>query len=215
MTVLLLSGGLDSLVLLARECAAGRRPLCVSFNYGQRHSHPESNAACEIARHYGTELVTFVLPRLSGSALTGDGGIPKGLHFEDPGQAATVVPNRNMVMLSVAASLGARARWPVVLFAAHKGDAAVYPDCRAGFVRAMNDALALSCGVRVEAPFLDMSKREVVRLGRSLGAPLELSWSCYDPQSRPWDGAPTERPMVRHVPCDRCGACVERLEAMA
>jgi 7-cyano-7-deazaguanine synthase len=196
-SVLLLSGGVDSLVLLARECHAGRPPVCVSFDYGQRHVR-ELEAARDIAHVYHVPISVLPLPRLGGSALTGDGEIPKGLHFADARQAATVVPNRNMVMLSVAASVATATGHDRVLFAAHAGDRAVYQDCRAEFVQALNAATLLACGVGVEAPFLSMSKREIVLLGRSLDVPFAVAWSCYEGGKSP---------------CGKCGACVERTEA--
>lgn len=201
-SVLLLSGGLDSLVLLANEVYAGRKPVCVSFDYGQRHRGPELEAALAIADRYGVDHQILDLPYLGGSALTDIlRAVPKGLHYAAPGQRATVVPNRNAVMLSVAASLAAAFEMRRVLFAAHAGDRDVYADCRETFVRLFSEATEFACGVRVEAPFLTRTKREVVLLGRSLGVDFDLSWSCYDPQ----DGKP----------CLACGACCERMEALA
>lgn len=202
MSVLLLSGGLDSLVLLARECAARRLPHCVSFTYGQRHFR-EVATAVEIARYYGVRHSVLNLDShlfAGSSALTGTVAVPKGLHYEDPKQKATVVPNRNMVFLSCAAALAARENRKSVLFAAHAGDAAIYPDCRAGFVRALDEALWLSCGVHLEAPFVNRTKRDIVALGRELRAPLASAWSCYEGGEKP---------------CGQCGACVERKEAGA
>src|SRR5262245_3790139 len=156
-SVLLLSGGLDSLVLLARECQEGRPPLCVSFFYGQRHAR-EMNAAAKIADHYGVGRLRLDLPEdsLKGSALTDGAGvsIPLDKHYADPSQAATVVPNRILLFLSAAAAVAAGRGLKTVLFAVHRGDAAVYPDCRPEFVAAADAATQLGCGVGVEAPFL-------------------------------------------------------------
>lgn len=201
MSVLLLSGGVDSLVLLAREVAAGRNPLCVSFAYGQRHFR-ELYAGNAIAWHYGVEQTCLTLPAnlLEGSALTGAGDVPVGKHFTDPSQAATVVPNRNLLFIAAAATEAVRRGLGMVLFACHAGDSAIYLDCRPEFVHAADTALYLACGVHVAAPFLSMSKREIVQLGRELNAPLEMAWSCY---------------MGGDEPCGQCGACVERVEAEA
>jgi 7-cyano-7-deazaguanine synthase len=198
-SVLLLSGGLDSLVLLARECAAGRPPLCVSFDYGQRHRR-ELDAAARIAERYEVGHVVLTLPPLAGSALTGGGTVPKGLHFADAGQGVTVVPNRNAVMIAHAASLAVQHGRRRVLFAAHAGDRDVYPDCREGFVRAMSEAMILACGVSVEAPFVTRDKRGIVALGKELRVPFDWAWSCYE-------GGET--------PCGECGACRERRESGA
>lgn len=202
MSVLLLSGGVDSLVLLAREVRAGRAPrLCVSFDYGQRHRR-ELEAAWQIAGVYRVPHTTLRLPPepFTASALTGGGDVPKGLHFADPAQAATVVPNRNMTMLALAGGLAVKCGAKAVLFGAHAGDAAVYADCRAGFVAAVSEAMVLACGVRVEAPFLTMDKAAVVALGAGLGVPFALAWSCY---------------VGGDEPCGECGACAERQGAGA
>lgn len=198
-SILLLSGGLDSLVLLAREVEADRVPLCLSIDYGQRHRR-ELVAAREIVAAYGVRRVEIALPPavLAGSALTGQAPIPRGLHHADPRQSATVVPGRNLVFLAVAASQAVSRGLGRVLFAAHAGDAPIYPDCRPEFVAAADATFSLGCGVAVEAPFLSMDKRAIVRLGRSLGAPLHLAWSCY---------------VGGETPCGTCGACVERAEA--
>lgn len=199
-SVLLLSGGVDSLVILAQECREGRPVRCLTFDYGQQHRDAEIIAAERIAQWYAVPHHVVSLPRLGGSALTGDGALPAGLHYADPAQAATVVPNRNLVLLSVAASWAVRLGRSAVLFGAHAGDAAIYPDCRPAFVEAADIILQLACGVRVRAPLLRKTKRDIVLLGRELGVPFALAWSCYA------GGA---------VPCGTCGACVERREAMA
>jgi 7-cyano-7-deazaguanine synthase len=201
MSVLLLSGGLDSAVLLAREVAGrGQRPFCVGFGYGQRH-RKELWCAAKIAKHYGCEYQQEVIPIgiFRGSALTFSGPVPHG-HFEDPIQKATVVPNRNMVLLALAAALAVGRGENEILFAAHAGDARIYADCRLEFVNTISWAMDLACGVTVLAPFLAMTKRDIVQLGRELAVPMEMTWSCYE---------------GGEVPCGLCGACCERNEAMA
>lgn len=202
-SVLLLSGGLDSLVLLAQECQASRPPRCVSFDYGQRH-YREIAAAVRIAEHYGVEHSILQLDSwlfAAGSALTGNGPVPQGKHYEDPAQSATVVPNRNLVMLSCAAALAAKEGHETVLFAAHVGDAAIYKDCRPAFVALADAVMRAACGVGIEAPsLLSLTKRGIVELGRNLDAPLDWAWSCY---------------VGGEQPCQQCGACIERREAGA
>ncbi len=201
MSVLLLSGGLDSAVLLAREVNEHRHlKCCVSFAYGQRHRR-ELDFAYQLAHYYGCRhmQINLDLAAFRGSALTGGGDVPHA-HFKDPVQSATVVPNRNAVMLATAAVIAVKVSVNRVLFAAHAGDAAIYPDCRPDFVEAMAAAMQLACGVRVEAPFLFMAKRDIIQLGRQLQVPFDMTWSCYE------GGA---------VPCGQCGACIERNEAMA
>lgn len=201
MSVLLLSGGVDSLTLLAKECNERRPPrLCVTFDYGQKHAR-EIEAAQNIAVEYRVlfhSVVKVPLVCMYGSALTSDAPVPHA-HYADPAQQATVVNNRNLVFLSLAAALGKRIHGDEeVLFAAHAGDAAVYPDCRPEFVEAADRAIQLGCGLRVRAPFLSMTKRDIVTLARTLKAPLHLAWFCYE---------------GGREPCGKCGACVERAEA--
>lgn len=200
MSVLLLSGGLDSLVLLASEIDKGEKPDCVSFEYGQRH-RKELEAGGKIAEYYKVKRTIFTLPALAlgGSALTDDSiDVPKGMHFADRGQSITVVPNRNLIMLSIAAAWAVQKQESIVLYAAHAGDSHVYPDCRPEFVQAASAVMKLACEIFVHAPFLTKNKTDIVMLGKRLRAPLELSWSCYQ---------------GGEFPCGECGACIERKEA--
>lgn len=202
-SVVLFSGGLDSTVLLYRELSGDHKPVAVTCDYKQMHADQEIAAAGRIARdepdcdhRYVRVPPTMITP----SALTGHGEIPKGIHYTDPRQAATVVPNRNLILLMLAAGIAKSHECGIVLFGAHAGDAAVYEDCRPEFVEAVDRLIGATFGVRVVAPFLGFTKRDIVRLGRELGAPLDATWSCYDPQD--------------DEPCRQCGACVEREEAL-
>lgn len=200
--VVLLSGGLDSAVLLAHVVnTVGGATLRMSVDYGQRHRR-ELWSAFQIARYYGASDCIVPLPpeALSGSSLTGSGGPTNG--------AATVVPGRNLILVGLAVAEAVRVGARAVYVACHAGDAAVYPDCRPGFIEALNEATFQGYGVRVLAPFLGMSKAAVVAHGRNLSVPFDLSWSCYDP--RGYDPlAPASG-----VPCGVCGACVERAGAL-
>lgn len=137
---------------------------------------------------------------LAGSCLTDQSvPLPEG-HYAAESMKATVVPNRNMVLLAIAASWALSLGAERVAYAAHGGDHAIYPDCRPEFAVAMDvvfgvcDWKALS----LYAPFLDATKADLVKLGAQLAVPFELTWSCY---------AGGEK----H--CGRCGTCVERREA--
>jgi 7-cyano-7-deazaguanine synthase len=181
-------------VLLAHVLDTTGGPVrALSVGYGQRHEAAEMHAAFRLAEHYKVPRLRADLPAelFAGSALTGADAPLAG--------APTVVPGRNLAFLSLAVAVAAP-DVGVVYLASHKGDAEVYPDCRPAFVGAADEAAFLGYGVRVVAPFLGMTKREVVARGRELGVPFELTWSCYA------GGA---------EPCGKCAACVERAGAMA
>lgn len=205
--VLIASGGLDSTVLAYWLRARGSQLLLLSFDYGQRH-RVELDFAALTATALGVrhELVDVsTLGRLlCGSALTDVAvRVPDG-HYTDETMRATVVPNRNAIMLDIAVALAVARRADAVAFGAHAGDHPIYPDCRESFTtsfertaRLANEGLVCE-GFRLLAPFLDRSKTEIVRLGAALGVPFEQTWSCY-------------RGGRYH--CGTCGTCTERREA--
>src|SRR5579859_2666263 len=172
----------------------------VSIHYGQRHRR-ELAAAAAVARYYGVrhDVIDLGVLRehLTGSALTDDVDVPEG-HYSAPSMAATVVPNRNMIMLAVAAGIAASRGHHRVATAVHAGDHPIYPDCRPSFITAASLAAQLGTAgygdVEITAPFVRISKTDIARLGARLAAPVHLSWSCYQ------GGA---------VHCGRCGTCVE------
>ncbi len=198
--VLLLSGGLDSTVLLADRVEQGDQVTAISFDYGQTHRAKELSAARAIARHYNVPhrivgLSSLTLP----SALTGTMNIPTR-HAEQPD--ATTVPARNMLLISAGAAIAEAEGAYEVLIGANADDAAGYVDCRPRFIKAMQKAVlyGTDSGVELHAPYLRMTKENIVSLGRLLGAPIEMSWSCY---------------RGGEDPCMNCGACESRKEAGA
>ena len=202
--VVLLSGGLDSSVMLYYLKSIGYEVAeALAVNYGQRHSR-ELGAAAQIAE---AARVPFRVADLSalrgligGSSQTDDAvPVPEG-HYADASMKATVVANRNMILLSVALARAVVLDAPFVALAAHAGDHPIYPDCRPEFVDALNEAARL-CGYkprRIVRPFIESSKAYIANLGRELGVPMGLTWSCYKGQE---------------VHCGKCGTCVERREA--
>lgn len=204
-SVLILSGGIDSTVLLAHLLSEGRTVRALTVDYGQRHRR-EIDSARAVAAHHGVEHkvadLRAVAALMGANALTDSSQkVPEG-HYEAESMKATVVPNRNMLFLSLAGSWAVATKSDSVVFGAHGGDHAIYPDCRPEFAAAMDKALGL-CDwhpVRLERPFVDWDKAAIVRRGVELGAPLGLTWSCYVGGER-------------H--CGRCGTCVERREAFA
>jgi 7-cyano-7-deazaguanine synthase len=201
--VILLSGGLDSTVLLYHLLAEGMQVLALSVDYGQRHRR-ELEAARAIASRAGVEHrvadLSAITGLLGGSALTSaEIEVPLG-HYEDETMKATVVPNRNMLLLALATAWAISTGSDAVAYAAHSGDHAIYPDCRPEFAEAMAQAISLCDwhSVTLLRPFVGMTKAEIVRRGVELGAPLEMTWSCYQGKT---------------VHCGACGTCVERREA--
>jgi len=204
--VVLLSGGLDSTVL-AYMMSEKYNCHFLSFNYGQRHSK-EILYAGQTARRLGSphnviDLTSLGL-LLKGSALSDPNvAVPEG-HYSADNMAITVVPNRNATMLSCATAVAVAEKASVVAFAPHFGDYQQYPDCRTRFVDRLQEALTIGNegfmlgGFRIEAPFIAMSKADIVTIGENLKVPFASTWSCYKGGS---------------VHCGRCGTCVERAEA--
>lgn len=200
--VAVVSGGLDSAVLLYDLLARGARVKALSVHYGQRHAR-ELRAAAALCRLRGVPHQTVDLRGLrrllSSSLTTRSARVPEG-HYAEANMKSTVVPNRNMILLAAAAAWAISSRFDAVAYAAHSGDHAVYPDCREEFVRALDKAIGLADWhkVRLLRPFVRMTKADIVRRGAALRVPFGKTWSCYK------GGA-------RH--CGKCGTCVERREA--
>ncbi|MEL6904889.1 MAG: 7-cyano-7-deazaguanine synthase QueC [Planctomycetota bacterium] len=211
--VCLVSGGMDSAVVLAEARAQGFAAHALSFLYGQRHA-VELDAAANVARALGAvdhRTVTVDLSALGGSSLTDDIEVPKGRGHDEIGTGVppTYVPARNTVFLAVA--LG----WAEVLGATdlfvgvNAVDYSGYPDCRPAFLEAF-EALARTATAagaeqgaryRVHAPLMELSKAGIVRRAAELDVDLGLTHTCYDPVLE--DG--------RVLACGRCDACALRL----
>ena len=203
-TLVVCSGGLDSITLAYRVARTGHLSRLLSFDYGQRHKK-ELDCAARCADDLGVRHsvldISTVGAFLSGSALTDDIAVPDG-HYAENTMKATVVPNRNAIMLTIAFGVAAAEGLNTVATAVHGGDHFIYPDCRPGFIRAfaaMQDQ-ALDDKITLLTPYLDLPKSAIVAEGLKLAVPYAQTWSCYK------GGA-------RH--CGRCGTCVERREAFA
>jgi 7-cyano-7-deazaguanine synthase len=191
--VALLSGGLDSAVATAWVLARGREVHGVSFDYGQRH-RTELEAAARVAsalRLASHRVVRVDLAAIGGSALTSDVAVPKHRADDEIGRGVpvTYVPARNTVFLSLALALAEVVGAEEIVIGANAVDFSGYPDCRGPYLRAFEAMANLATAAatqgrarfRVVAPLLEMSKADIVRTGVALGAPLELTRSCYDP----------------------------------
>ena len=203
-TLVICSGGLDSVSLAHVVTETRTLTRLVSFDYGQRHVKEVAFAAAA-ARRLGVphHLIDMrgIGAGLTGSALTDDVDVPDG-HYAEETMRVTVVPNRNAIMLATAFGIAAARGDEAVATAVHGGDHFIYPDCRPGFVdafQAMQDA-ALDGYARVElfTPFVRRTKADIVTDGAAHGTPFAETWSCYK---------------GGEVHCGRCGTCVERREA--
>ena len=207
--VAVVSGGLDSTTMAYSLRAQGYSLIAISFDYGQRHrkelAFAEQMAADLDAPWTLIDLHAAGLTNvLTGSALTDDTvTVPDG-HYADESMKITVVPNRNAIMLSIACALAVTREAGAVAFGAHTGDHFIYPDCRPEFVRAfeamVNIAVEGLASIEILAPFLSMTKTDIVKLGDELKVPFERTWSCYKGGT---------------LHCGTCGTCVERREAFA
>ena len=201
--VVILSGGMDSTTLLYDVMDSGKETAAVTFDYNQRHKKEILMAIKTTRRlHVPHEIIPLtVLNQIAPSCLTRPRPVPEG-HYADENMKQTVVPNRNMVMLSLAAAYAIGIGATELYYGAHSGDHTIYPDCRPEFVQAMDLALAL-CDwhpVQLMVPYLFGNKTSILRRGQQLGVDYSRTWTCYK---------------GREKACGRCGSCQERLEAFA
>ena len=175
----------------------------LSFDYGSKHNHREIPfAEYHSVLHdvpHRTIALDFIEKTFSSALLKGDEAIPEG-HYEDEVMKKTVVPFRNGIMLSIACGYAESIGAEGVVIAAHSGDHAIYPDCRTDFMQAMASAMRLGTYADIEllAPFVDIDKAAIAKIGASLGVDFSKTWSCY-------------KGLDKH--CGKCGTCIERREA--
>jgi 7-cyano-7-deazaguanine synthase len=202
-TILIYSGGLDSTILLYDLVKSGFNVKALSVDYGQRHKkelqHAKTLCKKLDVKHHIADI-SAINPLLAGSSLTSANIKVAEGHYKDESMKSTVVPNRNMIFLSIAIAWAISTGADSVSFAAHKGDHAIYKDCRVNFLKAMNRAMQTSGAdsVSLYTPFSLLTKTTIVKLGNLLDVPFEQTWSCYN-------GGKNH--------CGRCGTCVERKEA--
>jgi 7-cyano-7-deazaguanine synthase len=210
--VVLLSGGLDSSTVLAIASEKGYEIVALTFDYGQRHKR-ELNSARKIAKHFRVKehlVVPLNIGDLLKSSLTSKVmAIPQRESLGDSGTGipSTYVPSRNIIFLSIAASVAESRGAQAVYIAANSVDFSGYPDCTPEFIAAFQKVLDVGTkagkegnGITLEAPILTRSKAEIVREAVRLKVPLGLTWSCYK------GGAKA---------CGRCDSCLLRLEGFS
>lgn len=211
--LVLFSGGVDSTTCLAMAVHkyGKENVIALSVSYGQKHVR-ELEASQKIAKYYGVEHLFLDLAKIfaySDCSLLSHSAqeIPKESYAAQIAQTdgtpvSTYVPFRNGLFLSSAASIALSKGCEVIYYGAHSDDAAgsAYPDCSSAFNQAIGEAIYLGSGnqLRVEAPFVDKTKAEVVKIGLELQVPYELTWSCYEGTD---------------APCGVCGTCIDRAEA--
>ncbi|MBU2924784.1 7-cyano-7-deazaguanine synthase QueC [Colwellia sp. 4_MG-2023] len=202
--VVIYSGGMDSFTVLNRALKDGKEVFALSFDYGQRHVK-ELECASKVCASLGVEHkvidISSINQLLAGSSLTDDIDIPEG-HYEAENMKSTVVPNRNMILLSLAVGYAVSVGAAQVYYGAHSGDHTIYPDCRPEFVQKMNDVCLIANyeSVEIFSPYLTVNKSAILSDGISMGLDYSDTWTCYN---------------GREKACGKCGACEERLEAFS
>lgn len=211
--LVLCSGGVDSTTLLAMAVKqfGSANVVALSISYGQRHGR-EIEAAKAVAAHYGVEQRFLDLAAIfaeSDCSLLAHSAqeVPESSYAQQQAQSdgapvSTYVPFRNGLFLSSAASMALSLGCSAVYYGAHHDDWAgdAYPDCSQAFVDAMGAAITEGTGgqLQLRAPFVQMTKADIVRTGLELEVPYELTWSCYE---------------GGEAPCGRCATCIDRIAA--
>jgi len=219
--VAIVSGGMDSMTMVKLLQYEEHEVNMISFNYGQRHvkelDFAQLYAIDNSLRHEIINLQVLT-DLISDSVLTDhDREVPDGLYNEET-MKLTVVPNRNMIMLSIATGWAVTLGAEFVAAGIHAGDHFIYPDCRPVFAHSMNQTMKYATegfssfpergpgpgstevwrGNALFTPFLNMGKHDIARLGDKLGVDYRMTWSCYK---------------AGEIHCGRCGTCTERKEA--
>ena len=200
--VVIYSGGMDSFTVLNRAVRDGKQVYALSFDYGQKHVKELEFAAkvCnELNIPHKIVDISAINQLIGGSSLTDDIDIPEG-HYEEESMKSTVVPNRNMILLSMAVGYAVSVEANQVYYGAHSGDHAIYPDCRPEFVEKMNDVCQIANyeAVEIYSPYLKDTKIDILTDGIKMDLDYGKSWTCYNGRAKA---------------CGKCGACQERLEA--
>ena len=202
--VVIYSGGMDSFTVLNKALQQGHEVYALSFDYGQRHVK-ELKVAAQVCEKLGVSHkivdISAINQLIGGSSLTDDIEVPEG-HYEEESMKSTIVPNRNMILLSLAVGYAVSLKASKVYYGAHSGDHAIYPDCRPEFVQKMDDVCRIANydAVEIFSPYLNNTKIDILTDGLKMGLDYSQTWTCYH---------------GRDKACGKCGACQERLEAFA
>jgi len=202
--VVIFSGGMDSFTLLNKVIKEGYDVYALTFDYGQKQVkevHIAKTVCEDLSVPHKVLDISAINQLMQSSSLIGSDDVPEG-HYESEQMKSTVVPNRNMILLSLAIAYAVDIKAGKVYYGAHSGDHAIYPDCRPEFVHKMNEVAGIANyeHVSIETPYLNATKGEILKDGINMGLSYENTWTCYN---------------GREKACGKCGACVERLEAFA
>lgn len=205
MKLVILSGGVDSSTCLALAKKNGDDAVALSFFYGQKHHEAELLASKKIAEHYNAKHICLDLSKIfenSSSSLKAGSNlaIPK-VAYKDQTDLTTEIEFRNGVFISIATSIAMQHGADEIYYGAHSDDdGAVYPDCSEEFIGYLERLVDIGTKgmVKLTTPFKGENKGEVVRVGKELGVPYELTYSCYEGT----------------IPaCGKCGTCIDRAKA--
>lgn len=215
--VVLFSGGLDSTLMLALALKKGLSCHALSFNYGQRHSI-ELTAAKKILDHYASFAVSHTVIDLnldfliSASSLMGKSEIKVDQTISDERKKnqipTTYVPARNTLFLAFAVAFAEKMHAEEIHLGCNKDDVLHYPDCRPLYIQTFQNVLNCATkqavekgGPKLVTPLADWNKKEIACQAKKNQVPIELTWSCYNPQDGP-------------TACHQCNACLLRAEAL-
>ncbi len=202
--LIVLSGGMDSGVILALLQSQNIQTSAISFFYGSKHGKRELESASSLAKHYQVEHqsinIESISSALKSSLLKNGEQIPLG-SYDETNMASTIVPFRNGIFASIAAGVAESTGKRNIYLGTHGGDHRVYPDCRPEFNRAIAEAIAFGSDSKVKfhAPFEILNKAQIASLGLELSFPFEKSWTCYQ---------------GGELHCGKCAACIERRAAL-
>lgn len=200
--VVIYSGGMDSFTVLHKALQAGKEVYALSFNYGQRHVKELefARSVCqELGINHKAVDISAINQLLTGSSLTDDIAIPEG-HYTADNMKSTLVPNRNMILLSLAVGYAVAIGADEIYYGAHSGDHFIYPDCRPEFVQKMHEVCQIANyePISIVSPYLTQTKIDILADGLKMQLDYSKTWTCYN---------------GREKACGKCASCQERLEA--
>lgn len=203
--VVIYSGGMDSYTVLHKAIEEGLIPFALTFNYGQRHIK-EIDVARDVCLHLNINHkiidISSINELIGGSSLTDTEIEVSTGEYENDNMINTIVPNRNMILLSMAIGYAVSIGAEKVYYGAHSGDHEIYPDCRPIFVEKMNAVAAVANyeEVSIYSPYLNSDKIGILKDGLRMGLDYSKTWTCYN---------------GREKSCGICASCIERLDAFA